>query len=531
MQRRKFIYKSGITALGASLFIHCKTVTTQAETKPALDLSEITIDELQAGYKAGKFTIEEVTHYYLTQIESLDKNGPRLNAVIEINPDAIPIAKELDMEFKAGKIRGPLHGIPILIKDNIDTGDQMMTTAGSLAMLGNKAKNDAFIVSQLRKAGAVLLGKTNLSEWANFRSSRSSSGWSSRGGQTLNPYVLDHSPCGSSSGSGAAAAANLTAIAIGTETDGSVACPSSINCLVGIKPTVGLWSRSGIIPISSTQDTAGPMTRTVKDAAILLSALTGMDPNDEKTIASEGKAIADYTRSLNTATLKGKRFGLDKSFLKKHEEIDLLLKNTLDQMKQAGAEIIEVDFMKPNRELGDDEYKVLKYEFKAGLNKYLSKANLENVKSLDDIIKYNAEHDSTAMPFFDQEILLECKDLGDLKTEEYIKALKGSFDRSKKVIDDLLQTNKLDALMGPATGASWCIDKVNGDHFTGYGAYGIAATAGYPSITVPMGFIHDLPIGMSFFGSAWEEEKLIHIGFAFEQLTKARKPPKFIKSI
>ena len=304
MKRRKFLYHSGLAIIGSGVLVQCKSKSPTASILPGVpsfDLKEIKIDALQSGYKSGKWNIETVTQWYLSRIQAIDKNGPKLNAVIEINPDAIAIARQLDIEYKSGKIRGPLHGIPILIKDNIDTADQMMTTAGSLALIGNKATQDAFIVKKLREAGAVLLGKTNLSEWANFRSSRSSSGWSSRGGQTLNPYVLDHSPCGSSSGSGAAAAASLCAIAIGTETDGSIACPASMNALVGIKPTVGLWSRSGIIPISSTQDTAGPMCRSVKDAAILLSALTGTDERDAITISSEGKTKKDYTCLLYTS--------------------------------------------------------------------------------------------------------------------------------------------------------------------------------------------------------------------------------------
>lgn len=534
MKRRKFIYHSGLAIIGSGVLVQCKSKSPTASILPGVpsfDLKEITIDTLQSGYKSGKWNIETVTQWYLSRIQAIDKNGPKLNAVIEINPDAIAIARQLDIEYKSGKIRGPLHGIPILIKDNIDTADQMMTTAGSLALIGNKATQDAFIVKKLREAGAVLLGKTNLSEWANFRSSRSSSGWSSRGGQTLNPYVLDHSPCGSSSGSGAAAAASLCAIAIGTETDGSIACPASMNALVGIKPTVGLWSRSGIIPISSTQDTAGPMCRSVKDAAILLSALTGTDERDAITISSEGKTKKDYTTSLTMSSLKGKRFGLDTSFLKGHDKIDRLLNNTIDQMKTAGAEIVEVDFVNANRDLGDAEFIVLKYEFKAGLNKYLASAGIDSIKSLDDIIRYNESHESTAMPFFNQETLLACKDLGDLNTPEYKKALIGSYDKAKKTVDTLLQKYKLDALCGPATGPGWCIDLVNGDRWTGYGAYGIAAAAGYPSITVPMGYIHELPVGMSFMSTAWDEERLIQIGYAFEQLINARKEPTYLKNI
>lgn len=531
MKRRKFVSATGYLFAGSIIWNQsCKS----AETRPPvndLHLTEITIDQLHAKYKSKEWTIEQVTEWYLNRIQSIDKAGPNLNSVIEINPDAIKIAKALDIDYQAGKIKGPLHGIPILIKDNINTADEMMTTAGSLALVGNRATKDAFIVQKLREAGAVLLGKTNLSEWANFRSSRSSSGWSSRGGQTHNPYVIDRSPCGSSSGSGAATAANLCAISIGTETDGSIACPSSINGLVGIKPTVGLWSRSGIIPISSTQDTAGPMTRTVTDAAILLSALTGIDESDTKTSLSKDHVTADYTIGLSQASLKGKRLGIDKSFIKRHEEMDKLLQKTIDKMKVAGAEIIEVDYMKSTQDINDPEFTVLKYEFKDGLNKYLASTTLEGIKTIDDIIKYNETHDSTAMPYFDQETMLACKDLGDLTSKEYTEALKNSHEKAKKAIDDLLTANKLDALIGPATGPSWCIDKVNGDRWTGYGSYGIAAVAGYPSITVPMGYVHELPIGMSFMSTAWDEKRLIALGYAFEQLTMARKEPTYLKSI
>ncbi len=532
--RRSFLYQSILTAAGLNAYGYLSCTSTQTgagTTAPStIDLQEITIEGLQALYKTGKTTCVQVTEYYLQRITAIDQSGPALNAVIEINPDALIIAKAMDMARAAGTSRGPLHGIPILIKDNINTADKMMTTAGALALVGNIAQKDAHIVELLRKSGAILLGKTNLSEWANFRSTRSSSGWSSRGGQTKNPYVLDHSPCGSSSGSGSAVAANLCALAIGTETDGSIACPASINGVVGLKPTVGRWSRSGIIPISHTQDTAGPMTRTIKDAALLLSALSGADPEDSTTMNGKAKSTIDFTNNLDLAYLEGKRLGIDTSLLKRHEAIDEVLVKSLDLMKAKGATIIEVDFMGPNREMNDAEFTVLKYEFKYGLNKYLSTTQ-GPIKSLEDIIRFNKDNQAKAMPFFQQELLEQCVTLGDLQTKEYLEALKKSHHKAKQVIDELLTKNKLHALIGPATGASWCIDKVNGDHFTGYGAYGIAAVAGYPSITVPMGYIHGLPVGLCFIGSAWDESNLIGLGYAFEQATKVRKMPQFIPSI
>jgi amidase len=534
MIRRKFIRHSILTAVGINVLIAkaCKSPDPPKPISKAepFNLEEITLENLQKQMTGGQLTSVKITQLYLDRINEIDKNGYQLNAIIELNPDALQIAKTLDDERKAGKVRGPLHGIPVLIKDNINTGDKMMTTAGALAMVGNIAQQDAFIISQLRQSGAVLLGKTNLSEWANFRSTRSSSGWSSRGGQTKNPYVLDHSPCGSSSGTGSAVAANLCAIGIGTETDGSIACPASINGLVGIKPTVGLWSRSGIIPISFTQDTAGPMARTVKDAAILLGALCGIDKDDSKSVESKGKSKTDYTTHLTTATLQGKRLGVDKSLLKKHEAIDAILSRTIELMKSQGAIIVEVDFMGLNSKVNDSEFTVLKYEFKDGLNKYLANSN-HTMKSLDDIIKFNNEHKEQAMPFFQQELLEQCTVLGNLNTKEYKSALKNSHEKAKTDIDGLLKKNKLDALIGPASGASWCIDKVNGDHFTGYGAYGIAAVAGYPSITVPLGYVHDLPVGLSFIGTAYDEENLIGIAYAYEQVTKVRKAPKYLPSI
>jgi amidase len=488
------------------------------------ELNELTIYELQERMKSGTHTSRSITEMYLQRIEAIDKNGPALRSVIEVNPDAVTIADAMDQERKAGKVRGPLHGIPVLIKDNIDTKDKMSTSAGSLALEGHRAATDAFIVRKLRESGAVLLGKTNLSEWANFRSSRSSSGWSSRGGQTKNPYDPTRSPCGSSSGSGVAVAANLCAVAIGTETDGSVVCPAAMNGIVGIKPTVGLLSRSGIIPISHTQDTAGPMGRTVTDAVILLGALTGIDAEDKVTQESEGKALKDYTSFLDVNGLQGKRIGIEKSLLKGHEGVDALLQKAIDLLKSKGATIIEVDVMPKMNEISGSEFTVLQYEFKDGLNRYLSKANA-NVKSLKEVIAFNKKNEAKAMPFFKQEILESSEAKGGLDEKEYVEALRKNLRISRTTIDQVLKKNKLDAISGPTYGPSWCNDLINGDHFTGYGLSTPAAVSGYPHITVPMGLVQGLPIGLSFFGTAYSEPELIKIAFAYEQSSKNRVAP------
>jgi amidase len=536
VNRRKFIQSSTLASLaGISAFAHLTACVQKTDAdnsavnkKPGDDflLKEITIDQLQRKMQSGEWTARSITQMYLKRIDEVDKNGPKLNSVIEINPEALAIAETLDEERKENKIRGPLHGIPVLIKDNIDTGDQMMTTAGSLALMGHKAANDAFIIAELRKAGAVLLGKTNLSEWANFRSTRSSSGWSSRGGQTKNPYVLDRSPCGSSSGSGAAVAANLCALAIGTETDGSIHCPSSINGIVGIKPTVGLWSRSGIIPISHTQDTAGPMARTVRDAAILLGPLTATDNNDPATVNRSGKVLNDYTQFLNADGLSGKRIGIEKSFIKGHEVIDGLFNEAIESMKQKGATIVEVDLLEKLKSLEGLEFEVLKFEFKDGLNKYLAGANT-GVRSLQDIIDFNVRNDTAAMPFFKQEILESSQQKADLKSKEYIDTLSKLRSTTRNAIDNLLRENELACICGPTNGPSWRIDLINGDSFTGYGMYSPAAVAGYPSVTVPMGMVFGLPVGLTFFGTAYAESALITVAFAYEQSSQKRIAPEF----
>jgi amidase len=533
MNRRKFIQQSAFAGLVLpSLLVDAcseRSAKMAGVEKPnlnAFEFNEFTIRQLQEGMSSGAFTSKYITQAYLDRIQLIDKQNVFINSVIEINPEALALAEALDKERSTGKIRGPLHGIPVLIKDNIDTGDTMMTTAGALALEGHHATRDAFIVTKLRDAGAVLLGKTNLSEWANFRSERSSSGWSSRGGQTKNPYVTDRNPCGSSSGSGAAVSANLCAIAIGTETNGSIACPSSINGIVGIKPTVGLWSRSGIIPISSTQDTAGPMARTVTDATILLGALTGVDTEDSITRNSEGKSVSDYTGFLKADGLKGKRIGVEKSFLKGHESVDKLLQEAIATMKAQGAEITEIDFREKVRGISGDEYNVLLYEFKDGLNKYLARVEVP-MKSLSDVIDFNKKNESKAMPFFKQDILEASQAKGDLQSKEYQDALKKILSVTRTGIDDMLQQNKLDAICGPTNGPSWCTDLVNGDHFTGYGMYSAAAIAGYPHISVPMGLVNGLPVGLTFLSTAFAEGKLIEVSFAYEQASKKRAVPEF----
>ena len=531
---RRFFLRSGsvagitLTTTGLTAF-SSKTTNNNTLPSPSLpynfELDEVTIDELQQKMQSGKTTAVAITKMYLNRIASIDKAGPKLHAVIEINKQALTIAAALDKERKAGKIRGPLHGIPVLVKDNINTGDGMMTTAGAAAMQGNMAAADAFIIEKLRAAGAVLLGKTNLSEWANFRSSRSTSGWSSRGGQTKCPYITDRNPSGSSAGSGAAAAANLCTIAIGTETDGSIVSPASVNGLVGIKPTVGLWSRSGIIPISATQDTAGPMARTVRDAAILLGALTGVDTKDSVTKGSEGKQEKDYTKFLDTGGLKGKRIGIEKTHLKGNEEIVSLLKKAMELMVKQGALIVEIDLMKSIGELSGAEFTVLQYEFKDGVNKYLAAAN-GKMKSLQDVIDFNLKNESRAMPFFKQETLISSQAKGNLDSKEYTDALAKSLS-SRTIITNLMKENKLDALAGVTNGLACCIDLINGDYDTGFSLSSPAAMAGFPHITVPMGFVHSLPVGISFFGDAYSEASLLGIAYAYEQASKKRKKPDF----
>lgn len=523
MNRRHFLKSGSLAGLSISA---AALATTKGE---GFSLLEASIDALQQQMQSGAHTARSITTAYLKRIAEIDKKGPTLRAVIEINPDALAIADGLDRERKAGKVRGPLHGIPVLVKDNIDTGDKMMTTAGSLAMEGNNAARDAFIIQRLRDAGAVLLGKTNLSEWANFRSERSTSAWSSRGGQTHSPYILDRNPSGSSAGSGAAVSANLCAIAIGTETDGSIVSPSSVSGLVGIKPTVGLWSRSGIIPISATQDTAGPMARTVRDAAILLGALTGVDERDPVTAQSKGRTSPDYTSFLTEGGLKGKRVGVEKSHFKGHEGVVALYTQAVEVLKQQGAEVVEIELFKALEGLGQAEFLVLCYEFKDGLNRYLAGASARP-KSLSDVIAFNTANAARAMPFFQQETLVLSDKKGGLDTPEYQEALQKTTG-SRKIIDDLLRENRLDAICGVTNGPACCIDLVSGDYDTGFSFSSPAAMAGYPHITVPMGLVLGLPVGFSFVGGAYQEGPLLTMAYTYEQATHKRTTPGFVPEL
>jgi amidase len=536
MQRRNFLKAGSIAGLTLGTLATVSCNITPAEKKKGEDgsgmqpddfaLNEVTIDALQQKMQRKEYTARSIAELYLKRIDAIDKNGPKLNSVIELNPDALDIADAMDKERAAGKTRGPLHGIPVLIKDNISTADKMHTTAGALAIADNIYKEDAFIVKKLREAGAVILGKTNLSEWANFRSTHSTSAWSSRGGQTKCPYILDRNPSGSSAGSGSSASANLCAIAIGTETDGSIVSPSSVNGLVGIKPTVGLWSRTAIIPISKTQDTAGPMGRTVRDAAILLGALTGEDPQDSYTAGSKGKTEADYTKFLDPNGLQGKRIGIEKSALKTSSAMDPVFQQAIDILKSKGATIVEVELYKQLKEIGGAEFTVLLYEFKDGLNKYLSTGS-SKVKSLADVIAFNKQNEAKAMPFFKQETLELADKKGGLDEKEYLEAVKKTTTISRTAIDNLLKENKLDAIAAPTNGFAGCIDLVNGDYDNGFSFSGPAAMAGYPHITVPMGYSHGLPAGLSFVSSAYKEADIIKLGYAFEQASKKRTAPQF----
>jgi len=540
MNRRNFIKNSSVAGLSVTAlsFAACnqtesKENKAKAETETtAADsfvLNEITIDALQQKMQAGELSSHAITQLYLDRINQVDKAGPKLNAVIELNPDALSIADAMDAERKAGKLRGPLHGIPVLIKDNIDTADKMQTTAGALALEGNIAKKDAFIVTKLRAAGAVLLGKTNLSEWANFRSNNSCSGWSSRGGQTKSPYILDHNPCGSSSGSGVAVAANLCAVAIGTETDGSITCPASVCSLVGIKPTVGLLSRSGIIPISATQDTAGPLARTVKDAAILLGALAGKDDADTITANSTGKAETDYTKFLVADSLKGKNIGVDRKKKSTNQNLNKLLDEAIALMQQQGANIIEIDYVEKINALGKYELEILQSEFKDGVNKYLAGSSLK-IKTVKDVIEFNKTNEEKAMPYFKQEQLENCEKKTGLQSPAYIEALSKGRDAARKIIDTVIAEHKLDAIAGITMGPSCSIDMMYGDRWGEDFLTQPAAMAGYPHISLPCGMAHRLPVGLSFFGSAYTEAKLISIAYAYEQVAKKRTAPTFIKS-
>ena len=493
------------------------------------ELDGTSITELAAGMAQGKYTAHALVEKYLARIAEIDQQGPQLKSVLEVNPDALAIANKLDQERKQGRVRGPLHGVPVLIKDNLDTADRMQTSAGSLALLGSRPPQDSFVAQKLREAGAVILGKTNLSEWANIRSAHSTSGWSGRGGLTRNPYALDRNPCGSSSGSGAAVAASLCAVAVGTETDGSIVCPSSANGIVGIKPTLGLVSRAGVIPIAHSQDTPGPMARTVREAAILLTALAGVDPRDSATAASQGK-VADYTQFLDPNGLRGARIGVARKYFGFSDLVDQVMERAIEAMKHAGAQIVDPADLPSHGKFDDSELTVLLFELKADLNAYLA-ARGAAPKSLEDIITFNDQNRQKEMPYFGQDLFLKAEAKGDLTSKEYTDALANNQRLSRKEgIDAVMDQNRLDAIMAPTGSPAWLSDLANGDHTSG-GSSNAAAVAGYPDITVPAGFVFGLPVGISFFGRAWSEPTLLKIASGFEHTTQSRKAPQFLTTI
>ena len=500
--------------------------TLVAAQSPKLDLEELTIDQLQAAMVAGRYSARQIAEAYLARIDAIDRKGPALSSVIETNPDALAIADDLDRERREKGPRGPLHGIPVLLKDNIDTADKMMTTAGSLALVGPAPDRDAFLVERLRAAGAVILGKTNLSEWANFRSTKSTSGWSARGGLVRNPYALDRNACGSSSGTGTAISANLAAVGVGTETDGSIVCPSSVTGLVGVKPTLGLVSRSGVIPVAHSQDTAGPMTRTVRDAAILLGAMTGMDPRDDATATSREHARTDYTLSLDASGLKGARIGVArKRFFGYSPVTDRIVEAAIEDMRKLGAVIVSPADIPHVGEYDEGELDVLLYEFKADLNKYLSERKGLQVQTLNDLISFNEREKEREMPFFGQELFVQAEKKGPLTEKAYLTALARNRRLAGRLgIDVVMAKHRLDALVMPTLNPAWTTDLVNGDHFMG-GSSTPAAVAGYPTVTVPAGVAFGLPIGVSFVGRAWSEPTLLKLAYAYEQATKHRRPP------
>ncbi|GAB2491927.1 amidase [Arenimonas alkanexedens] len=516
-----------------TLLVACSQPPAPAQTETALQPVEIKLEELdvaqaQARMTAGEFTAEALTAAYLARIELIDDQGPTINAVIEINPDALTHARALDAERAGGKLRGPLHGIPVLLKDNIDAVG-MANSAGSLALADNQPTRDAFLVARLRNAGAVILGKTNLSEWANFRSTRSSSGWSSRGGQTRNPYVLDRNPCGSSAGTGSAISASLATVGVGTETDGSIICPSAVNGLVGLKPTVGVVSRDGIIPISISQDTAGPMGRSVADVAALMNALAGMDEADPAAHAAAGNLPLDYTAALDANALAGKRLGVLRQAMGYHPAVDANVEASIAALRAAGAEVVDVR-IETLGQWSADELNVLLYEFKDGLNAYL--ADRPNVPgSLEALVAWNTANAAQAMPWFAQELFVLAQAKGGLDTPDYLRAR----DRIRRLAGEdgllkVLDAERLDAVIAPSTSPAWPTDWINGDHFTGAG-YGVAAVAGTPSLTVPSGEVQGLPIGLVFMGRPYSEPELLAMGYAFEQGTRARRAPRFLQTL
>jgi len=493
------------------------------------DWEELTVRDAQAAMASGRVSSRRLTEMYLERTERIDRRGPALNSVIETNPEAVRIAEALDRERKEGRVRGPLHGIPVIIKDNIDTADRMLTTAGSLALVNARPRQDAFIVARLREAGAVIIGKTNLSEWANFRSTHSSSGWSARGGQTRNPYALDRNPCGSSSGSGAAVSANLALVGVGTETDGSIVCPASACGIVGIKPTLGLVSRSGIIPISHSQDTAGPMARTVADAAALLTVLAGADPRDPLTREGARLARTDFNASLDPAALRGARIGVARKFFGFNDRVDRLMADAIEVLKREGATVVDPADLPTHGKFDAAEFEVLLYEFKADINRYLASLPPgDHPRTLKALIDFNERNREREMPYFGQELFIRSEAKGPLTEAAYLKALRTSKTLSRaQGIDAVMTKHRLDALVAPTGGPAWTTDLLNGDHFTG-GSSSPAAVAGYPNVQVPAGYVYGLPVGISFFGRAFSDARLIGLAYAFEQATRHRQPPRLL---
>src|SRR5215216_2630301 len=525
MKRRQFLQTSA-AAWVAAIANPVSTLPVETTSPPVFELDELTIADLQQGLQSGKYSSRELVEKYSERISDIDKKGPALYSVIEMNPDAESIAAALDRERKEKGPLGPLHGIPVLTKDNIDTQDRMMTTAGSLALVGARPQRDAFVAQRLREAGAVILGKTNLSEWANFRSTKSSSGWSGRGGQTKNPYVLDRNPCGSSSGSGAAVAANLCAAALGTETDGSIVCPSSANSLVGIKPTLGMISVAAIMPIAHSEDAAGLMAINVGDASVLLACLTGAGNAPDQAV------IANLTKALDKNGLKGVRLGVARKHFGFNQHVDKLMNDLLAEMKRLGAVLVDPSDIPTSGKFDDSEFEVLLYEFKADLNTYLAGLGPQApVRSLKDVIAFNDKNRDREMPYFGQDIMIKAQAKGPLTSKPYLAALRKNHLLTRaQGIDAVMKKHRLDALVAPTGGPSWPTDWINGDHFTG-GYSSASAVAGYPHITVPAGYVFGLPVGISFFAGAFSEPKLIKIAYAFEQATKARRPPKFIEKV
>ncbi len=535
MDRRKFLAAAAV-ASSSSLLSAAEAVQqthsgahTSAHSA-SFELDEISVSQLRARLLDRSLSCEQLAELYLQRMEAVDSSGPALRSVIEVNPDALPIAKSLDAELRQKGPRGPLHGIPILLKDNIETGDKMQTTAGSLALLGDPATRDSFVAERLRAAGAVVLGKTNLSEWANWRSTHSTSGWSGRGGQTKNPYALDRNPCGSSSGSGAAVSANLCAAAIGSETDGSVVCPASMCGIVGIKPTLGLVSRAGIVPIAHSQDTAGPMARSVSDAALLLGALVGVDTRDSATQESAGRSYNDYSQFLDAKGLRGARIGVARQYMNMGPAMTAIMEDCLRVMKEAGAVIVDPADFSTFEAWRETETEVLLYEFKADLNAYLAGRGAK-VKTLEDCIRFNREHARQEMPYFKQELMEQSQAKGPLTEKAYKEALAKNHRLTRKEgIDAVIAKHKLDAIVGPTAGPAWLTDWVGGDRADS-GCSSPAAVAGYPHITVPAGFTFGLTIGISFFGGAWSEPTLLKLAYAFEQASHARRKPEFLRTV